>query len=275
MFSELIRQVICLLDWFLKFNINYKYLLDRNIISSTEFKDVRISSPHNLYLPGTWHALLIDLKSREDALHIVATRLPFMTRMIRQMRIGDLFPQSINNYSNGNLFVFSTDGMKMRYRDNKMTNGDMYSILHLAPFRQLKKHERQCATVRDIVQYWNNYEMEHAMNKTSFSRVVQQKKNSFVKEVIKNGSVSMAIFVCSYREIWKNLLLFEPSRYIEYKFASNGKARTMLYLSEQYTAKNTLEGKSFLDYKKAVKKYISFNEKKKSNQDRLGSVLYG
>ncbi len=53
MFSELIRQVICLLDWFLKFNINYKYLLDRNIISPSEFKDVRTSSPHNLYLPGT------------------------------------------------------------------------------------------------------------------------------------------------------------------------------------------------------------------------------
>lgn len=262
---ELIRQVICSLGWFLKFDINYKYLLDRNIISPTEFEGLRISSPHSLYSPGTRHALLIDLQPGEDALPVVATRLPPMTSMIRQVRIGDSFSLSINNYSTGNLFVFSTDGMKTRYRENKMTGGDMYSMLHLAPFCQLNRDERQYATVRDIVQHWNDYEMEHSTNKTSFSRVVQQKRGADAEEVIKNGSVPMTVFVCNYREMWKNLLLFEPSQHIGYKFATNGKARTMLSLSEQYALHNTLEGKSFLGYKKAVEKYItSFNGKKKS-----------
>lgn len=262
---ELIRQVIYSLNWFLKFDINYKYLLDRNIINPTEFEGIRISSPHSLYSPGTRHALLIDLKSGEAALPVVATRLPPMTSMIRQVRIGDSFSLTINNYSTGNLFVFSTDGMKTRYRENKMEGGDMYSMLHLAPFRQLNRDERQSATLRDIVQHWNDYEMEHATKKTSFSRVVQQKRSSDAEEVLKNGFVSMTVFVCSYWDMWKNLHLFEPSRYIGYKFAINGKAKTMLSLSEQYALNNTLEGKSLLGYEKAVEKYTaSFNGKKKS-----------
>lgn len=261
---ELIRQVICSLDWFLKFDINYKYLLDRNIISPTDFEGIHISSPHSLYSPGTRHALLIDLKSGEDELPIVATRLPHMTSMIRQVRIGDSFSLSINNYNTGKLFLFSTDGMKTRYRENKMTGSDMYSMLHMAPFRQLNIDERQSATVKDIVQHWNDYEMEHATNKTSFSRVVQQKRSGDAEKVIKNGSLPMTVFVCNYREVWKNLYLFEPSRHIGYKFASNGKARTMLSLSEQYALNNTLEGKSLLGHKKAVEKYIVASNEKKS-----------
>nr|BDT63195.1 MAG: wsv151-like protein [Hemigrapsus takanoi nimavirus]GBG35365.1 wsv151-like protein [Hemigrapsus takanoi nimavirus] len=271
---ELVRQVICSLDWFLKFDINYKYLLDRKIISPTEFEGVRISSPHSLYSPGTRHALLIDLKSGEDAFPVVATRLPSMTSMIRQVRIGDSFSLCINNYSTGKLFVFSTDGMKTRYRESKMTGGDMYSMMHLAPFRQLNRDERQSATVRDIVQHWDDYEMEHARNKTSFNRVILQKRGAYAEEVIKNGSVSMTVFVCNYREMWKNLFLFEPSRHIGYKFGTNGRARAMLSLSEQYALNTTLEGKSLPRYNKAVEKYIASFDRKKKSLTKIDLVVF-
>ena len=271
---ELIQQVTSSLDWFLKFDINYKYLLDRNIISPTEFEGIRISSPNSLLSPGTRHALLIDIKTGEDAFPVVATRLPPMTSMIRQVRIGDSFSLSINNYSTGNLFMFSTDGMKTRYREKKTTGGNIYSMLHLAPFRQLNRDKCQSAIVRDIVEHWNDYEMILPTNKISVTRVVQQKKSCNAEEVIKNGSVPMAVFVCNYRKTWKNLPLFEPSRHIGYRFATNAKARTMLSLSEQHALNNTVGGKFLLGYKKAVEKYIASSDGKKKSLTKIDLVVF-
>ena len=271
---ELIRQVIQSLNWFLKFDINYKYLLDRNIINAAEFEGICVSSPHSLYSPGTRHALLIDPKSGKNAFPVVATRLPPMTSIIRQVRIGDSFSLCINNYSTGNLFMFSTDGMKTIHREKKIKDGDMYSMLHLAPFRQLNRSERQSVILKDILQHWNDYEMEHAMNKTSFNRVVQQKRSSDAEEVIKNGSLPMTVFVCNYTEIWKNLLLFESFRHIGYKFTTNSKTRTMLSLFEQYTLNNTLEGKSLLGYRKAVEKYIASSNGNKKSLTNIDLVVF-
>ena len=241
---ELTQQVIRSLNWFLQFNIKDKCLLDRNFIGSTKFEALPF---HSLYSPGTRHAFFMNFKSK--VLPVVATRLPPMTSMIREVRIGDSFFLSINNYSTGNLFIFSTNGMRTIYK-KPMINDNKYSMFYMAPSHQITLDQNIT-----FVQHWNDCEM----NKTSFSRVIQQKRNGDEEKVIKNGSI---IFTCNYKKIWKNLLLFEQYQHIGYKFATNSKAKIMLSLTEQFALNNTLEGKSLLEYKKAVEKYITNGENK-------------
>lgn len=227
---KLVLRVISSLDWFLKFDINHKYLSN----------NTPSASPKSLYSATRYAALISVEPEEEDTFPVMATRMPPMTSMIRRVRIGDSFSLTINNYSTGNLFMFSTKGMKTRHREFKEEfHNDLYSA----------------------------YFPVHTTNKSSFARVMQPKKTAGnAEEILKNGSAPMTIFVCNYKKTWRNLCLFDPPSCITYRFVANNNAKIMLSLNEQYILNSTLEGKSLFGYQKAVEKYIisPFTEKAKS-----------